>query len=69
MSVLEGLWFMHLHPTAITRSAESGREISEIAAITGHSIRAVETIVDRCLVRTSKLVRAASTKRLAGAAR
>lgn len=66
---LEGLFFMHLRHTAITRLAEAGVEIPGIAAITGHSLASAQAIVDRYLVRTASLARGAFQKRLDAEAR
>lgn len=60
---LDGMTFMHLRHTAVTRLAESGAEIPEIAAVTGHSMKAVQDIVDRYSVRTRKMARNALIKR------
>ena len=59
------LQFMHLRHTAITRLAIAGCTPLEIAGITGHTIKSVEQILDRYLVRTSDLAAAAAAKRLA----
>lgn len=56
---LEALWFMHLRHTAVTRLAEAGCELPMIAAVTGHSLGSVHQIVDRYLIRTGRLARAA----------
>lgn len=61
---MEDLWFMHLRHTAVTRLAEVGCEIPLIAAVTGHSHKSVMTILERYLVRTAALARAAFQKRL-----
>jgi integrase len=58
------LWFMHLRHTAVVRLAEAGAETAQIAAITGHSLASVNQILDRYLVRTGELARAAFQKRL-----
>ena len=64
MPEIAPLWFMHLRHTAITRLAEAGCELPEIAAITGHSLSTCQTIIDRYLIRTGELARAAFQKRL-----
>lgn len=61
---LDGLWFMHLRHTAVTRLAEAECELAMIAAITGHSLATVAQIVDRYLVRTRRLAQAAFARRL-----
>lgn len=43
----EGVTFNDLRGTAVTRLALAGCSTPEIAAITGHSLRSVETILDR----------------------
>jgi len=64
MPEIAQLWFMHLRHTAITRLAEAGCELPEIAAITGHSLPTCQAIIDRYLIRTGELARAAFQKRL-----
>ena len=59
------LCFFHLRHTAVTRLSEAGCTPQQIAAITGHSIKTVETIIDRYLVRTAELARTAFEKRRA----
>lgn len=61
---LEGMIFKDLRHTAVTRLAESGAEIPEIASVTGHSMKAVHDIIDRYNVRTGKMARGAFLKRL-----
>lgn len=61
----EGLWFMHLRHTAVTRLAEAGCELPMIAAVTGHTLAGCQTIIDRYLVRTAGMARAAFAKRIA----
>jgi hypothetical protein len=46
------LTFFHLRHTAVTRLAEVECEAPLISAITGHSLKAVESILSRYLVRT-----------------
>lgn len=58
------LWFMHLRHTAVTRLFEAGCSLAMVAAVTGHSIKTCETIIDRYLIRTGELARAAFAKRL-----
>lgn len=59
------LQFMHLRHTAVTALAVAGCTALEIAGITGHTIKSVDQILDRYLVRTSDLAVAATQKRLA----
>lgn len=61
---LTGLWFQHLRHTAVTRLAEAECELPMIAAITGHALATVAQIVDRYLVRTRRLARAAFARRI-----
>lgn len=61
---IEKLKFQTLRHTAVTRLAESGCEIPEIAAITGHSFKACQDIVDRYGTRTKKMAQNAYQKRL-----
>lgn len=42
----------------------TARPLSCIASITGHTIRSVETIIERYLIRTGAMARAAFRKRL-----
>jgi integrase len=53
-----GLTHLHFHDlrgTAITVLAESGCTNSEIASITGHSMKHIEKIIDTYMARTRKL--------------
>jgi len=65
---LAALQFMTLRHTAVVRLAEAGCSIPEIAAITGHSLKSVETILEHYLVRTRQLAKSAFAKRLRGGA-
>ena len=56
--------FMLLRHTAVTRLAEAGCANAEIAAITRHSLKAVETILEIYLVRTRKMAAGAFAKRV-----
>lgn len=56
------LHFHDLRGTAVSRLAEAGCTVSEIAAITGHSLRDAAAIIDRYLSRTDKLAIAAIAK-------
>lgn len=61
---IKDLKFQTLRHTAVTRLAESGCEIPEIASITGHSFAACQGIVDRYGTRTKKMAQNAYKKRL-----
>lgn len=52
---IEGLHFHDLRGTAVTRLAEAGCTLPEIAAITGHSLRSVNSILEKYLSRTRHL--------------
>lgn len=56
--------FKDLRHTAVTRLAESGAEIPEIAAVTGHTFKSCQEIIDRYNVRTTKMARGAFLKRI-----
>lgn len=56
--------FMHLRHTAVTELALAGCTIPEIAAITGHTIKSVYSILQRYLVLSTGLADAAMAKRL-----
>jgi len=59
----DGLTFHDLRGTAVTRLAEAGCEVPEIATITGHSLADVEAILDaHYLGRTTKLAVSAVAK-------
>src|SRR6516165_4188484 len=59
---ITGLHFHDLRGTAVTRLAEAGCSHPEIAAITGHSMHAVDVILDKYLARTDKIALAAIAK-------
>lgn len=59
------LAFRHLRHTAVTRLAEAGCDLAEIAAISGHSLQTVTTILEHYLDRTRTLGESAFAKRLA----
>ncbi len=59
---LDGLHFHDLRGTALTMLAEAGCTTPEIAAISGHSQRYIEEILDKYLARTQHLAKAAITK-------
>jgi integrase len=59
----DGLTFHDLRGSAVTRLAEAGCEVPEIATITGHSLADVEAILDaHYLGRTTKLALSAVAK-------
>jgi hypothetical protein len=58
------LQFMHLRHTAITRLAEAGVPAEKIAAISGHSLRTVQLILERYLIRTAEMAGSAFEMRL-----
>lgn len=64
-SVAAGIKDLHFHDlrgTAVTMLAEAGCTPPEIAAITGHSLTHVETILVKYLSLTRDLARSAMTK-------
>jgi integrase len=60
---LKDMIFKNLRHTAVTRMAESGCEILEIAAVTGHTAQSCQNIVDRYAIRTKKMAENAFRKR------
>lgn len=58
---IEDLHFHDLRGTAATMLAEAGCTAPQIAAITGHSLRTVTSILDRYLARTRTLATSAIT--------
>ena len=60
----EKLWFSRLRHTAVTRLADAGCEVPQIAAVTGHSPKTVHKILDHYLVATADQAKAAFLKRL-----
>jgi len=58
--------FAHLRHTCVVRLARSGCSVPEIAAITGHTLGSVETILKRYLMRDSSVAENAITKLEAG---
>jgi len=58
------LRFGHLRHTAITRMSEAELTPQAIATISGHAISTVNTILDRYLIRTTKLAETAFATRL-----
>jgi integrase len=59
---VEGLTFHDLRGTAVTRLAEAGCTVAQIASVTGHSMRDVGAILDAYLARTGKIALAAIAK-------
>jgi integrase len=59
------LIFRNLRHTAITRLAEVGCELPQIASVTGHSLRQCADIIDRYNVRTRRMAEGAFALRLA----
>ena len=56
---------LHFHDTrgtAITLLAEAGASVPEVAAITGHSYRTINSILEKYLPRTRHLAEMAMTK-------
>jgi integrase len=59
---ITGLHFHDLRGTTVTMLAEAGCTLPEIVAITGHSLRRAQDILDKYLARTSKLAESAIAK-------
>jgi len=59
---ISGLHFHDLRGTTVTMLAEAGCTLPEIAAITGHTLRRAQEILDKYLARTSKLAESAIAK-------
>lgn len=59
---IEGLHFHDLRGTAVTRLAEAGCEVAEIASITGHSLNSCHNILAVYMAMTKKLARNAMAK-------
>jgi integrase len=59
---ITGLKFHDLRGTTVTLMAEAGCTVLEIAAITGHSLRDANAILDRYLARTESLTSAPIAK-------
>ena len=57
-----GIVGLHFHDTTVTMLAEARCTVPEIAAITGHSLRRAQEILDKYLSRTSKLAENAIAK-------
>lgn len=64
MPSVKPLIFMTLRHTAITRLAEAGCELPQIASISGHTFKTCQDIIDRYNIRTSEMARQAFKKRL-----
>jgi integrase len=56
------LHFHDLRGTTVTMLAEAGCTLPEIVAITGHSLRRAQDILDKYLARTSRLAESAIAK-------
>ncbi|MGH6866569.1 MAG: helix-turn-helix domain-containing protein [Methyloceanibacter sp.] len=56
------LYFHDTRGTAITLLAEAGASVPEIAAITGHSYRTINSILEKYLPRTRELALTAMAK-------
>ena len=59
---ISGLHFHDLRGTAVTMLAEAGCTSPEIAAITGHTLSHVESILEKYLSRTRHLAQSAISK-------
>lgn len=64
MPEIADLVFKDLRHTAVTRLAEAGAEIPMIAAVTGHTFKSCQDIIDRYNVRTTRMAREAFSRRL-----
>ena len=56
---IENLHFHDLRGTAITMLSEAGNTIPQIASVTGHSLKTVNSIIEKYLARTRHLSDAA----------
>lgn len=56
------LHFHDIRGTTVTLLAEAGCSVGEIAAVTGHSVRLAQDIIDKYLARTAYLANAAIDK-------
>lgn len=56
------LHFHDLRGTAVTKLFEAGCNVAEVVAITGHTIRSAQTILDQYLARTGSLAQSAIAK-------
>jgi integrase len=61
-AAIVGLHFHDIRGTTVTMLAEAGCTLPEIVAITGHSLRRAQDILDKYLARTSKLAASAIAK-------
>ena len=66
---LTAIKFRHFRHTAVTRLGEAGVDNKAIAAISGHSYRSIERILEIYMVRTAKLARTAFRQRMAAEAK
>lgn len=62
---IQTLIFKDLRHTAVTRLSEAGASIQQIAAVTGHTFKSCQDIVDRYNIRTTKMAREAFSLRMA----
>jgi len=59
---LGDLRFHDLRSTAVTMLFEAGCNVAEVAAITGHTLKTAQSILDTYLARTGALARSAIVK-------
>ncbi len=64
LPALKDLVFKDLRHTAVTRLSEAGAETPMIAAVTGHSFKTCEDIIDRYNIRTTAMAREAFQRRI-----
>lgn len=64
MPEISELIFKDLRHTAVTRMAESGSTVPQIASVTGHSFESCQAIVDRYNIRTGAMARSAFENRI-----
>lgn len=63
-AAMKDLQMKNLRHTAVTRLAEAGCEIPMIAAVTGHTFRSCQEIIDRYNVRTTRMAQEAFRRRI-----
>ncbi|WP_180902078.1 tyrosine-type recombinase/integrase [Martelella soudanensis] len=61
-AAVEDLHFHDIRGTTVTMLFEAGCNLGEIAAVTGHSLRRAQDILDKYLARTSRLADSAIAK-------
>lgn len=61
---MKGLVFKDMRHTAVTRLAEAGATVQQIASITGHTFKSAQEIIDRYNIRTTTMAREAFQRRL-----